>query len=57
MGIHVPSYDQWFRIYGLPKMTNAAGILSWTYLEEADHFELFLPIFKMKTQGTLNTIL
>jgi hypothetical protein len=27
-GIHVPSYNQWLRRYVLPKLTNAAGILS-----------------------------
>jgi hypothetical protein len=28
MGIHVPSYDKWFRRYALSKLMNAAGILS-----------------------------
>jgi hypothetical protein len=30
MGIHMSSYDQWFRRYALSKLMNAAGILRWT---------------------------
>jgi hypothetical protein len=37
MVIHEPSCDQWR--YVLSKLTNAAGSLRWTDLEEINYFE------------------
>jgi hypothetical protein len=44
MGIHMPSYNQWFRIYALSKLTNATRILSRTDLEGTDYFKFFTMI-------------
>jgi hypothetical protein len=43
-GLHTPSYDQWFKRYGLSNFTKVAGILHWTDLVETDYFEFFTNI-------------
>jgi hypothetical protein len=54
MGIHTPSYDQWFRRYTLSKLMIAAGILRWTDWRELTILN-FWPRFKMKTPENLDT--